>query len=123
MARKTKAELVAEREAALEAARFEEQLAYPSRLMAALEDAVTNNNYELTVRAGVFVLTNRNARRPDQFYELWYSYSSVAQFNLEDLEDTLRDAAEERELANRRFEMKQNALSKLTKEERELLGV
>lgn len=123
MTRKTKAELVAEREAALAAARLEEQLAYPSRLMAALEDAVTNNNYQLTVSAGFFVVSDRNARRPDQFYELTYSYSTATQFNLEELEDALRNAAEERALAARRYEMKQIALAKLTNEERELLGI
>ena len=120
MARKTKAELVAEREAALAAERLEEQLAYPLRLMAVLEDAITNNSYELSVSGGTFVLRNRNE---NTVYQLHYSYNSNTQFTLEDLEDDLRDAAEVRELAKKRYEMKQAALAKLSKEERELLGL
>lgn len=62
MARKTKAELAAEREA-FEAARLLEMAeAYPARLMELLERA-TKENFELTVKNGEFRVEDRDDRR------------------------------------------------------------
>ena len=78
MARKTKAELQAEREAALEAEFQREKAEYPQRLMAALEEAVNLNNYELTVVAGVFVLRSWVDRRSDKHYEFCYHHDRMS---------------------------------------------
>ena len=122
MARKTKAELAAEREAALAAEREEERLSYPSRLMAALEEATKKNNYELTVKNGYFALRDRDERDNYEF-NFAYEYNSNTFFALEDLESDLREKAEERAESERRYEAKAAALAKLSKEERELLGL
>lgn len=123
MARKTKAELEAERLAANAARMLEEAESYPSRLMAALEEATQKSNYELEVKDGYFTLRDRNRNSYDNPLSLSYSYTSNSFFALEDLESDLQDKAAERAEAERRYQAKQTALSKLTKEERELLGL
>ena len=122
MARKTKAELAAEREAAVAARMLAEAEAYPAKLMAALEEATTKNNYELTVKNGMFSLRDRNASR-DPALSLTAAYTENSWNALECLEYDLESAAEERAEADRRRTMKQAALNKLSAEERELLGL
>ena len=122
MARKTKAELAAEREAAEALRVAEEAAAYPARLMAALEEATEKNNYELTVKNGMFSLRDRNESRAPAM-ELTYQYNVHSYNELESLEWDLRSKAEERAEAERRYAMKQAALAKLSEEERELLGL
>ena len=123
MARKTIAELTAEREAALAAQRAAEALTYPALLMRALEEATQNNNYELTVKDGFFELRDRDSSCYDVALSLAYHYDTHSQSALENLEYDLADKAQERAEAERRSAVKQAALSKLTKEERELLGL
>lgn len=122
MARKTKSMVEADRQAAQAAQEAEERLAYPSRLLAAMEEATTKSNFEMTVKGGYFALRDRD-ERGNYVYSLAYSYNSNTQFVLEDLEDALRMKAEERAESERRYEMKKTALSKLSKEEREVLGL
>lgn len=123
MARKTRAEMAAEREAFEAARRAEEATAYPARLMAALEEATQKNNYELTVEQGMFALRDRDTSRWDNNLALPVAYNEDAQRNLENLEWDLRQKAADREEAERRYAAKQAALAKLSKEERELLGL
>ena len=123
MARKTKAELAAEREAYEAAQRAAEEQAYPARLMAALEEATTKNNYELKVRDGMFELRDRDSSDYDLPLTLTYQYNVHSQNTLEDLEWDLRGRAEERAESERRYAVKQAALAKLSTEERELLGL
>lgn len=123
MARKTKAELAAELAAYEAARRAEEELAYPERLMAALEEATTKNNYELRIKDGLFELRDRDSSDYDLALTLTYQYNTHSQTALEDLEWDLRGKAEERAESERRYAVKQAALNKLSKEERELLGL
>lgn len=123
MSRKTKAELAAEREAYEAAQRAAEALTYPALLMRALEEATQKNNYELTVKDGLFELRDRNSSRYDTALTLTYQYNVHSQNALEDLEYDLQQYAEERAESERRLAVKQAALAKLSAEERELLGL
>ena len=120
MARKTKAEREAEAQAAREQQEAAAREAYPALLMNALERA-TNLSFELEVRNGTFRVTDRNS--PMDAWELTYSYTPDADSDL----DMLRWELEQREAAeaeaNRKWLAKQAALAKLSKEERELLGL
>lgn len=123
MARKTKAELNAEREAALAAERALEMESYPSRLMRALEEATQKNNYELTVKDGYFTLQDRDSSDYDFPLKLSYSYTSNSFFALEDLESDLRGKEAERAEAERLRELRRAAFAKLSKEEQNALGL
>ena len=120
MARKTKAELAAEREEALAQREAHEFAAYPTRLMKALEEATQNANYELTVVDSKFALVNRNERRPTPVL-LTMTHTRESQDALDSLLWTLEVEADARAERVRRYTMKQAALAKLTQEERELL--
>jgi hypothetical protein len=122
MARKTKAELAAEREAYEAARRAEQVAAYPAKLMAALEEATTKNNYELTVKNGMFSLRDRDANT-DLTLSLTMSYTENSWNALESLEWDLEQYADERANRERRAALKSSALSKLSNEEREVLGL
>ena len=121
MARKTKAELTAEREAAEAARRLAEAEAYPAKLMAALEEATTENNYELTVRNGMFSLRDRNSR--DSTLSLTMEYTENSFNALECLEYDLELAAEERAESERLSAVRRAAFLKLSKEEQSALGL
>jgi hypothetical protein len=121
MARETKAERLVREE--LERAAYEAEMAatYPQRLMAMLERA-TKQNFELEVREGKFVLTDRDDHF-DRVVELTLTYSTENQEGLHEL-DWRVDMKEEAEReAARKAAVKQAALAKLSKEERELLGL
>jgi len=117
--RKTKAELAAEREEARALQEAHDFAAYPSRLMAVLERATQNPNFfDLTVRDSKFHLTKgRDA------FEFPLVHNMRAQIDLESLTWDLDGLDEDRRKAAERAEAKQVALAKLTKEERELLGL
>ena len=122
MARQTKAEQQAEREEAQALQEAHEFAQYPSRLMAALEEATTQSNYELEVRDSQFTLRDRDSRRPETVF-LTLTHTRDSREALDNLEWNLRGKAEEREEAERRRQARETALAKLTKEERELLGL
>lgn len=125
MARETKAERLA-REAKARAA--EEQAlkaSYPERLMAMLERA-TNQNYELQVRNGAFVLIDPDARSgPYDLlpYALSLESDSASEGTLRELDWRLEAKEEAEREARRRVEVRNAALSKLSAEEREVLGL
>jgi hypothetical protein len=121
MARKTKAERQAEAEAWAAATLAMEQAEYPARL-AALELATRTNNYELSVENGMFVLRDRDVRRPTAVM-LTTSYTLDNHTALDELEWSMRVKAEEREQAERQRRARGTALAKLTEEERKLLGL
>jgi hypothetical protein len=128
MARETKAErtsrLVQETVARTEA----ERAAYPKRMMTAMNRAINEFNFDLTVNmVDEFVLTDPDKpfsswSRPDT-YALSYSWTENAQEQLEQLESIIERKARERAEAERRAIAKVAALNKLTQEERELLGL
>jgi hypothetical protein len=121
MARKTKAEQQAE-QAALKAARMlADAEAYPAKLMAALEEATTKNNYELEVRNGMFALRDRDSR--DSTLSLTLSYTENSFNALESLEWDLNQKAEERAEQERVYALRKQAFNKLTKEEQQALGL
>ena len=122
MARKTKAEQEAEREEAQALQEAHEFAQYPSRLMTALEEATTQSNYELEVRNNQFTLRDRDSRRPETVF-LTLTHTRDSREALDNLEWDLRGKAEERAEAERRRQARETALAKLTKEERELLGL
>lgn len=122
MARETKAERLArearEREERMEAARS----MYPTNLMNLLERVSAEPTLTLTVKDGFFNVEDREDRyRKD--YVLSYSYSPDANAVLDDLTYKVDELEEERARAERRYLAKQAALNKLSKEERELLGL
>lgn len=122
MARETKAQRL-EREAA-ERAAYEAEMAatYPQRLMAMLERA-TKVNFELTVEAGAFLLEDRDERDYNRRQVLTLEYNQANQETLHEL-DWRVELKEEREReAQRKFQLRQAALAKLSKEEREELGL
>ncbi len=122
MARETKAEkmerMAAERAAQLAVAKA----TYTDRMMTVLERA-NKVNFELEVRDGMFALQDRDARRDG-------TYFLPAVWNEANADDFLRNLEFEVELkeeatreAERRAQVRAQALSKLSQEERELLGL
>lgn len=121
--KKKKRETAAERRAreAEERAVHEAELAtmYPHELMSMLERA-QNVNFELTVSGGKFRLSDRDDRG-DGFVELTLDYNEDNQEALRTLDWRLdfKEAAE-REI-QRKIQLKQSALAKLSSEELEAL--
>ena len=122
MPRKTKAELAAEATLARALAERMARDEYPARLMAALEEATNESNYELTVVNGMFALRDRDDRY-GSVLSLTAAYTENSYNALENLEMELEMKAEERAEANRRVALKHAALAKLSTEEREVLGL
>lgn len=122
MARKTKAELAAEREEARALQEAHEFAQYPTRLMAALELATKKFNYELEVENSLFTLNNRDRPR-DAVLNFTMTHTPDSQLVLEMLEWDLQLLAEEQAERERVHLARAAALAKLTKEERELLDL
>jgi len=119
MARKTKAELVAENEAFMAQRLAEEVAAFPALLMAQLERATNSPNwFELRVRDSQFVLIEDR-----ETWKLPMVHSMEAQIVLDSLMWDLDQLDEDRRVAAEREEMRQTALSKLTDFERKLLNL
>ena len=124
MPKLTKAEKAAllEKEFAERQARAAEQ--YLPKLMTMLEEATLRNDFSLEVRDGQFVLRDRSAASWDETtFKLSPVYSMDNEETLTDLSYELEHRAAERAEAQRKANAKATALSKLTKEERELLGL
>jgi hypothetical protein len=122
MAKETKAQRQA-REANDRQERTAEQVTqYLPKLMTALEEATTKSNYELEVRNSLFALRDRNSRY-NSLVTLSPVYSEPNWDALQALEWDLEVKAEARAELERKQSMKQVALAKLTKEEKELLNL
>jgi len=121
MARETKAERLA-REAAEKLVQQAALAAtYPQRLMAMLERA-TNANFELTVKDGEFLLEDRDDRR-DRTIALTLTYSEANEEALQSLDWRVELKEEAEREAMRRVMVRNQALNKLSLEEREILGL
>ncbi len=121
MARETKAERLA-REAAVKLAQQATQAAtYPQRLMAMLERA-TKANFELTVKDGEFLLNDRDDRSAG-WTVLTMIWGTENEGELQELDWRLEIKEEAEREAQRRMLVRNQALNKLTQEERELLGL
>ena len=121
MARKTKAELAAEREAELQVRLAVAKATYTERLMAVLERA-TKENFELEVKNGLFKVEDRDERRRNA-YNLQPTWSETADMDLYSLELSVELKEEERAERERVSKLRASALAKLSEEERELLGL
>ena len=115
-----------QREAIEEAARIEQEnrlrAEYPTRLMKALSQA-TELKYVLSVVDDSFVITELNETYPELF-TMSYEYNAEAEQQLYDLELELKFKYAEVGAARRASALaKLSKLSKLSDEERELLGV
>lgn len=121
MARKTKAELAAEREAAEAARLLALAEAYPARLMNLLERA-TKENFELTVKNGEFRVEDRDNRRAEA-YLLTLEFNVYSDSTLDSLEWDVTGKEDARREAERKANLRANALNKLSAEEREALGL
>jgi hypothetical protein len=119
MARETKAERLA-REAAEKLAQQAAQAAtYPQRLMALLERA-QNVNFELTVKDGEFLIKDI-----DKPYPMFLSISpgNDNEAVMRDLETCVEVKEDQLAEAQRRVMVRNQALNKLSLEEREILGL
>ena len=90
--------------------------------MAALEEATQKNNFELVVRNSQFVLVDLDRPR-DTPFTLTMTHTKTSQWALEALERTLEEWEMDRAHARAQAAVRAAALAKLTKEERELLGL
>jgi len=127
MARETAAQR-RDREAAEQAERLAALVAqYPQRFLQALSDAL-REGVELSAvdpLNGLYTFTFPNdpylSRMDVRAVPRIIGWDDI--WALERLEDKVNDMRVERQEAERRVEMRKNALAKLTPEERELLGV
>jgi hypothetical protein len=121
MARKTKAELVAEREAEHQAQLAVAKATYTERMMAVLERAV-KENFELTVKGNQFLVADRDERRASPYVvqPVWTETADMDLYSLEVSVELKEEASAE---LVRKAQVRGKALAKLTEEERELLGL
>lgn len=119
MARKTKAELAAEREEAQAAREAHEFAFYPTLLLNTLERA-TRLGYELTVNESKFVVRSFTRR---EAWEMTPQHTMESQCTLEELVWEVEQEELRRLAADAKARAKAAALSKLTELERELLGL
>ena len=124
MARETKAEKQARLQHEAEQMHMKQVAEYSARLMSALEESA-KFNFELTVKSGKFMVVDRDRSRANwtDAFELTMDWSDESQMQLENLEFRVGMKAVVAAEAERVRLLKQNALNKLTKEEREALGM
>ena len=121
MAKETKAERTVREAAVREAMMEEARVTYPARLLAMLERA-QDANFELRVMDSVYVMYDRDERDAKKTV-LFPWYSDGANDTLSDFAWDVQFKEEETLKAERKFLAKQTALAKLSKEEKELLGL
>ena len=127
MAKETKAERLVREAAERERVEAEEAATYPQRLMAMLARAQAAN-YELQANSDLtFTLYDRDEYRDDRYNNYKYMLNLFRSTNSEELLNDLtwRVELKEKEAreAERKYQVKQAALNKLSEEERELLGL
>jgi len=119
MARETAAERKARLEQLAQETRLIEQATYPTRLMEALERAC-NARFELTVRDSRFRVVELNE---DFRVNLTLEYTPESNSALDELVIEVEYIEDREAEAYRREMVRRAALSKLSQEERELLGL
>jgi hypothetical protein len=120
MAKETKAQRDARIAAEISTTLEEQKKTYFSKLMAALEEATTLNNYELTIRDGMFSLRDRETAGAITFS---VSFTENDWYALDNLSWELRVKADARDAAERNYRLRQSALAKLSDDERKALGL
>ena len=121
MARKTKAELTAEREAERQTALAVAKASYTERMMAMLERAV-RENFDLDVKDAKFVVHDRDSNYCE-VYSVEPVWNELADMELYSLEMAVEFKEEARADREQKAQVRATALAKLTLEERELLGL
>ena len=121
MARKTKAELTAEREAAHQARYDVARATYTERMMVVFRRGC-QVNFELTVSPDFFVMEDRDERRRAAHFvhPVWSEMADVVLYELEMAVECKEEEYAERE---QKALVRATALAKLTPEEREELGL
>jgi hypothetical protein len=121
MARETKAQREARLELVHEGRLAMAKLTYTERMMAVLERAV-RENFEMTVDAKEFKLSDRDSRFRNEYWvaPVW---AEVADEQLYELEMAVEDKEEARAEREQRANVRATALAKLTTEERAELGL
>jgi hypothetical protein len=122
MARKTKAETLAEQKLAQEAMMVELAKTYPARLMLALELA---QKFDMTIKVAdsKFYVEQHTSTASTGYaaFEMAYEFSRDSEFDLQFLEERIVMRQKELDEEVRVYQAKQAALAKLTAEERKLL--
>lgn len=121
MARMTKEEKQAKMEAEAREMEAVSRATYPARLMVLLERAY-KENFEVRPLAGRFEVQDRDEKLERTVF-LTLEYSLPNEEELEELEFQVNNKERERAEAERKYQARQTALAKLSKEERELLGL
>ena len=119
MARETKSQRLARQEAEEASSQAKMIEEYPEQLMVILERA--SFFYEISVKEGAFQL--RNSEDSSDRFTFNVRYDTASQRNLEEIKWTLDMLEAEVRERERRAQIKQQALQKLSKEEREILGI
>jgi hypothetical protein len=121
MARKTKDELAAEHKAYVEQQLEQRRLEYPARLMQVLEDA-TLENFEIQVHEGNFIVEDRDDYGC-RSYTLAYHWCESFNDELQSLEREVQYKKAARIAREKQYLVREQALAKLTQQEREALGL
>lgn len=95
---------------------------YIERMMNVLFRA-TKENFELTVKDNEFLVNDRDDLRNGSMFLVSPVWSPMNDMIIYELSISVEIKEEERIKAERKFQMKRDALAKLTKEEKELLGL
>jgi hypothetical protein len=120
--KETKAELTARLLQERSALLVELKETYQTRLMAQLRRAVNVHYFELAVNNDMsFLVQDKNNYK--NAFTLPLAYSEEAEETLNELMWVLETADRDKQEAERQYLVRQSALAKLSKEERELLGV
>lgn len=120
MPRETKAEKQARHDAAMAFHHQQMEEGYPNFLMEMLERAC-KVQFEMMVFNGKFVVSDRLGQYDD--FEFTYKYDRYSRDTLSEMEYYVGMREEKEAKAQREYMARQAALAKLTKEERELLGL
>jgi hypothetical protein len=121
MAKETKAERTLREATESMARQAEERATYPARLLAWLERA-QDANFELRLKDGMYLMSDRDERYAETVV-LAPFYTEQNEAALNGFTWTVTYKAGQTAEANRKFLAKQSALAKLSKEEKELLGL
>lgn len=122
MAKETKAERQVREEAELAMYKAEQEATYPARLMNTLHRAQLAN-FALAASNDLTFSLYDHDERDHNVFEVDYFYSETADEALSTLERNVTWKEQRTAEANRVFLAKQCALAKLSKEEKELLGL
>jgi hypothetical protein len=126
MARETKIQRLAREDQERVAYEAELKATYPQRLMDMLERA-QKVNFELTIKDGKFLLEDRDASRYSvmerDIVSLTLTYDSQNKQAIQELDWRVERKEEAEREAQRRALARNQALNKLTQEERDLLGL